>query len=591
MKFVRRHFDIALGHASVAAQRIHHHAFRTPRLIAVSSAVLVLIAIVVFQFTWPADKLVMFANVDSISVGGLTKDEATKKLNDAYANATVPVFFSDDAATPKASPTLSELGVEVENEARIGVIDYPWYWRLVPTSGLWYHTMLRVAEPTLVRSAEALLIYTNTTFGEECRVEPVNATIEFKAGDLVVVPEKAGSLCDKEELTDALEGVLPSLSPATLTITGETIPAAITAAEAEVVRISVVEQISDELMIAWEGTKKSVPAATAYGWLAFSEENGSLRASVNDEARAWLTENFGGIVAIAAGVSQVTTRDFVEVSRVNGASGRALDVEATAAVLGSFFNSESQNSPVIQTRTVAPSVQYTRSYSPTDTGLSALMKNFAESRPGVYGIRLIELSGARRNASYNGDRQFTTASTYKLFVAYSTLLRIESGAWSWSDQITGGRDLARCFDDMIVKSDNPCADALLRKIGYTQITNEAKAIGASRTSFLGSDGIKSTANDEALLLSLLQTGQILSQQSSRNTFISALQRNVYRQGIPKGIPSATVANKVGFLEALLHDAAIVTAPTGTYVLVILTEGSSWAAIADLAREIEALRLQ
>lgn len=287
----------------------------------------------------------------------------------------------------------------------------------------------------------------------------------------------------------------------------------------------------------------------------------------------------------------MTTRDFVETSRLNGASGRALDVEATAGALNTFLNGETEDAPVVQTRSVAPSVQYTRSYSPTDTGLSALMKNFAEARPGIYGIRLIELSGARRNASYNGDRQFTTASTYKLFVAYSTLLRIENGSWSWSDQITGGRDLTRCFDDMIVKSDNPCADALLRKIGFSQITNEAKAIGATRTSFLGTDGITSTANDEALLLSLLQTGQILNQQSSRNTFISALQRNIYRQGIPAGIPSATVANKVGFLDAWLHDAAIVTAPTGTYVLVILTENSSWATIADLARQIETLRAQ
>lgn len=338
-------------------------------------------------------------------------------------------------------------------------------------------------------------------------------------------------------------------------------------------------------------TRKSAPALLVYSWLTFEADTGSLRAVLNDDARTWLTENFATTVAISAGVSQVTTRDFVETSRVNGASGRAIDVEASAAQLSTFINGETGAAPTVQTRIVAPTVQYTRSYSPTDTGLSALMKNFAESRSGVYGIRLIELSGARRNASFNGDRQFTTASTYKLFVAYSTLLRIENGSWNWTDQITGGRDLARCFDDMIVKSDNPCADALLRKIGFTQITNEARAIGATRTSFLGSDGIKSTANDEALLLSLLQTGQILGQQSSRDRFIGALQRNVYRQGIPAGIPSATVANKVGFLDAWLHDAAIVTSASGAYVLVVLTEGSSWSTIADLARELETLRIQ
>ena len=40
---------------------------------------------------------------------------------------------------------------------------------------------------------------------------------------------------------------------------------------------------------------------------------------------------------------------------------------------------------------------------------------------------------------------------------------------------------------------------------------------------------------------------------------------------------------------LLHDAAIVYSPSGTYVLVIMTDGSSWAEIAALTRKIEELR--
>lgn len=221
------------------------------------------------------------------------------------------------------------------------------------------------------------------------------------------------------------------------------------------------------------------------------------------------------------------------------------------------------------------------------------MQNFATTHSGSFGIALTELSGSYRHASYQGDTKFTTASTYKLFVAYSTLLRIESGAWHWSDQIEGGYDLTTCFDRMIRLSDNACASAMLSKIGYQAITNEAHAIGATTTSFLGRDGngIISSASDEALLLSALQKGQILSQQTNRDIWINAMKSNVYRQGIPKGIPSATVADKVGFLDALLHDAAIVYSPTGTYVLVIMTNNSSWATIADLASQIEALRNQ
>jgi beta-lactamase class A len=217
------------------------------------------------------------------------------------------------------------------------------------------------------------------------------------------------------------------------------------------------------------------------------------------------------------------------------------------------------------------------------------MKEYANSHPGTYSVSMRELSGQRRNASYRADVVTTTASTYKLFVAYSSLLRVESGEWQWSDYINGGRNLTQCFEDMIEKSDNECAVALLRKVGVRPLTDEAHAIGATHTSFLVSNDIKSTAEDESLLLGLLESGQILKQQSSRDIWITALKNDVYRQGIPKGIPSAVVANKVGFLDGLLHDAAIVYSPKGTYVLVIMTNGSSWGNIAELAGQIETLR--
>jgi hypothetical protein len=47
------------------------------------------------------------------------------------------------------------------------------------------------------------------------------------------------------------------------------------------------------------------------------------------------------------------------------------------------------------------------------------------------------------------------------------------------------------------------------------------------------------------------------------------------------VQTARVADKVGFMDGLLHDAAIVYGPNGTYVLAVMTDGSSWATIADL----------
>jgi len=335
--------------------------------------------------------------------------------------------------------------------------------------------------------------------------------------------------------------------------------------------------------------KEAVPKDALYEWLQYAVEEGALQVGLDAEkSTAWLNEKYGKQLAIAPGVTTVTTRDFTELSRSVGVSGQALDTDTTRAGLIEQLRGKGDVT-VVAVKPVAPTVKYNRSYSPTDAGLSALMKNFAESHSGTYGVSMVELSGQKRRAEYNAGAQFTTASTYKLFVVYSALLRVENGSWKYSDQISGGRDLAQCIDDTIVKSDNPCAEAMLRKAGFSAVTNEAKALGATSTSFMGSNGIKSTARDEAVFMGALYSGQLLSQQASRDRLINALKRNVYRKGVPAGVPGVAVANKVGFLDGLLHDAAIVYSPSGAYVLVILTDGSSWANIAELTKQIEALR--
>lgn len=367
-------------------------------------------------------------------------------------------------------------------------------------------------------------------------------------------------------------------------------PADIDDADAEGLATIIENAIKSGLSVTAADSQVVIARDTLVSWLDFSTSGGVLDYSFSsDRASSYLNEQFASKVATQPGVTTIATYDFVETSRQTGASGRTLDVVATLASLKDAVLGKLPVA-VVQTSATAPTLQYTRAYSPTHVGLSALMQNFAQTHAGTYGVALTELSGQYRRATYNGDTSFTTASTYKLFIAYSTLKRIESGEWKWTDQVQGGRDLTKCFDDMIVVSDNECAHALLDKIGYRPLTNEAKAIGAVNTSFLGSDGIKTTAEDLALLLAELQTGQILQQQANRDILINAMKRNIYRQGIPKGV-AGIVANKVGFLDALLHDAGIVYATSGTYVLVIMTNGSSWGNIAELTRQLEALRIQ
>jgi beta-lactamase class A len=556
-------------------------------------AIVLALVIVVWQFLYPTDKLLPLTSVEGVSLSGWSKKDAVARLDTLYKENKVAIYFSD-AKTAYKSPLPAEIGLSVKNKDRVQAMDYPWYLRTIPLSVLWAHLFQSKAQPTYERNSVVLASYITKQFGESCDVAPVNAQVKVDKEALITVPAISGGTCDMASVKELLGGVQPNLTLATkVAITGKEVPAPVTDAMAKEFSKTLASKLSREVVVAVGTTDVTIPKLTLYSWLDITTTNNAFTYTLNaDRASTYLSETIGPKVAVAPGTSKVSTYDFVETSRVNGASGAALDAAQTLARIQTALDDGTYKASAV-VKSVAPKVSYTRSYSQTDTGFTALLQNFATSHSGTFGIAFTELTGAMRHARYQGDTTFTTASTYKLFVAYSTLLRVESSAWQWSDQIVGGHDLSACFNRMIRLSDNACAEALLTKIGYQAITNEARAIGATSTSFLGREGtgIKSTAADEALLLAALYKGQILTQQTNRDLWINTMKQNVFRQGIPKGVPSAVVAGKVGFLDALLHDSAIVYSPSGTYVLVILTNNSSWAAIADLASQIEALRTQ
>ncbi len=543
------------------------------------------------QFFYPSARLLPFAQVDGVGLGGWSKADAISELNDRYSDLTVGLHFGN-TTDPYLSPHLAEIGMTADNSQRVSRLMYPWYLRLIPTSILWAHWLVGPNQPPdYSRDSDTLRMYLLNGLGPSCQIAAKDASLRVEGDVLAVVSAQQGGNCNIDEVVQAATDSSPTLTYPAMILPMQGVDPAVTNQQAQTLADTIMAQLDTDLKLKVGNTDQTIPVATVLGWLDFTSVDAQLKMDINfDRADSYFEEHFGSGLTIPPGVTTITTSDYQEVSRVTGNDGQTLDLTATLAQLKDYLLGSRPTAEAV-VKVVPATIEYQRSYSATDTGFAALLQNYVQTHAGTYGISFVELSGKHRHAAYHGNSQFITASTYKLFVAYSSLRRIESGAWQWSDQITGGRDLSTCFNDMIILSDNACAKALLEKIGFTTITNEARAIGAYNTSFLGKDGIKSTSEDEALLLSLLQTGQILNQQSSRDRWISALKRNIYRQGVPKGIPSATVADKVGFLDALLHDAAIVYAPSGTYVLVVLTENASWGNIAELAGQVEALRNQ
>jgi len=543
------------------------------------------------QVLFPSDRLVPFTVIDGLSLGGFKKDDAIEQIDKAYLDKEIPLYFGS-AKEAYRSPKSIEFGLTASNETRINNIDYPWYIRVIPTSILWMHFINQTkGSIDYQRDSNTLDEYIAKELGDSCNVESRNASLRLSGDDLEVVPSHNGGTCEISTVKQVLSDIQPQINnDIRVTIPMKETASTVNDEMAGKLGEDLHDKIGNGVLLMVNSASQLIARGEILSWIDFSVVDEKLSYSFNEErASVYLNKEVSPKLAVSAGTTTINTHDFVEVARVNGTNGKKLDIGTTLNNIKLFLDGNVQQA-VSATSLVSPKMIFNRTYSSTDVGLSALMQQYSQDHPGIYGVSLIELSGSNRRASYNDTSSFTTASTYKLFVAYSTLKRVEEGLWHWNDSIVDTRDLSTCFDDMIVKSDNTCAAALLHKVGYSELTNEARALGCTSTSFLGSDGIKTAPADLSLFLAELQTGQMLTQQSSRDRLINAMKRNVYRQGIPAGV-GGVVADKVGFLYGLLHDASIVYSPTGTYVLVIMTDGSSWATIADFTSKIEALRIQ
>lgn len=214
------------------------------------------------------------------------------------------------------------------------------------------------------------------------------------------------------------------------------------------------------------------------------------------------------------------------------------------------------------------------------TGLADLPNHTAVA------VATIDVSGHNRgNVSYNATTQFTSASTYKIFVAYAMIKDVESGRRTWHSSLNS-TTWETCLNRMIINSDNACPEAYIALTNYNSFNQRIHdELGVSQATQLKPYDLRTTAADLAMVLQKLYAGQ-LTNEDNKNRLLSLMEQQIYRQGIPTGLgDGAKVADKVGFLDSLLHDAGIVHSDKGDYVMVIMTNGESWPFIAQLANYI------
>lgn len=533
----------------------------------------VLFLMVAIQLVYPRDRLLPGATVGMQSVGGKTVAAATQSVKNNYRNAVVELHIDNKVEQGK----YREIGIDVSTDtATKKAARYSIGQRLIPFSFFTRHGQKVPASFDNER-----LQYFAEQVSKKYSVTAVNASLKVDGNTVKLIPARPSKQYKAADIAQSIRRAVPQVKTHISLAAVTTDPPRNDNSVQEVLK-KAQKIVGAPMTLTIAGQQIPVAKEIVASWLSFPEDpkTQKLALSVNAEAVHAYIAGLMPKAYKAPGVTTITLVDGQETARVSGAVGQGLDIDGTTAKVVQAITDQQALSLSLATTTIPAKITYQRSYTDEQTGLAALINDLGSSS---VSIAAIELGGKGRVANSGGSKRYEAASTYKLFVAYAVIQQIEAGSMSWSDQITGGRDAASCFEAMIVVSDNPCGNAFGEKIGWARIDDMMRGIGLVSTSL--NNGFYTSANDLATYLQKLASGSLLSASGSAR-LLDAMKRQVYRSGIPAGT-KVSVADKVGFIGSYLHDAGIVYGASGTYVLVFMTSGSSWSAIANASSQIHA----
>ncbi|MGB3024053.1 MAG: serine hydrolase [Candidatus Saccharimonadales bacterium] len=565
-----------LRHVKHTARRVHHHINRHALWWVVFLALSLIVGL---QVAYPLDRAVPFARLGGKLVGYQKFDTIAESINKSFLETKVTLYISPQISIP-FSPR--QAGADVDLDAMSArLTDYPLWARLIPFSFVAFQPDVQAID----------LSYNGRQMDEfmssmlpRLNVPPRDAGMTIRDGQLTVTDDVPGREVTADNLRKTLATARYGLISTTLTVPSKELSAAKPRAYFETVKQQAEAVIALPITIGISDETRTPSRADIASWLAVGEVNAQAALTVNDAGIDAYLSSLRDAYTTPAGQTEVTRVDGREIARVEGASGRSIDVAALRAQLSDIVRS-GRNQPVQATFvSVPPTVVINKKYSSTEAGLQAYVSDQATSRN--VRITVQQIGGANWSASARGSESTVSASTYKLFVALYLFHLMDEGKLSWDDAILD-TNVRGCFERMLVASTNACAEEWLRRYGDDTVEQYAWSRGFSRgTQFTNPEANHTTTDDLTRFMRGLNDGSLLSGEQ-RDYVLSALIRHPYRKGIPGG-SGGEVHNKVGFLWDYSNDSAVVYHPRGTYVIAVMTKGLSFYAIAGITREIEAI---
>lgn len=220
--------------------------------------------------------------------------------------------------------------------------------------------------------------------------------------------------------------------------------------------------------------------------------------------------------------------------------------------------------------------------SPNLWSLEQQLSTLVAGKSADVGIAALDLTSGE-TVSINGDRSFPMASTMKVAVAAAYLQQVDYGRRSLDDRIAG-QSAQRLIERMLINSDNPATDILMRNLGGPRAIQEwvrwhgfsnmrvdrtiAQLLRSPRDLWDSRDSATPLAM--VALLQRIDSGKVLK-PGSRAYLLSTMSRcttgkNRMRAMLPAG---TRVEHKTGTLSGLTSDVGFITLPDGRRVAVAL----------------------
>lgn len=240
-----------------------------------------------------------------------------------------------------------------------------------------------------------------------------------------------------------------------------------------------------------------------------------------------------------------------------------------------------------------------------DRALQTAIRQALGEESGHYSVVVRRLRDGR-GAELNADRQYYAASLFKLALLYAAERQRADGhlrfdQWAQVTEDDAAEDLgtlatlgigagdylpvSEAVWAMVTRSDNTSAVVMLGLLGARAVDSELVALGLTDTS-VNTQALPTTAADMARLMEAIVRGEGVS-ADQRDEMMALLLQQETRVGIPALLPATVVVgNKTGTWEGATHDVAFVDAPTGRYVIAVLSDRDwDWAPIARVSRAV------